>query len=155
MTPNFKTLELLSGGKLELLLWEFGLFGLLILLIEAFRGDASGMSDSGYLCSEHMSFFAWEGRVAINSCIEVSCKDVFDHLRALNLMRSSFGELDPVIEEVVSNPVYESINPLTHGLLESVLRLLFTCQRNNYAFYNPVVLDGSIYFAPESQLFSS
>ena len=63
------------------------------------------MSDASYLSSKEVSFLAREGRVAVNECIEVTGANMLDLSNSLDLLRGGVWQLDPILKEVVINPV--------------------------------------------------
>jgi hypothetical protein len=63
------------------------------------------VSDTGDLSSQEVTLFTWERRVAVDGCIEVSCAYMLDLSCSLDVSRSCFRELNPVIKKGIINPV--------------------------------------------------
>jgi hypothetical protein len=54
------------------------------------------MSNSGYLSSQKMSFFARERRIALNVGIKITGKDMLDHFSPYHVNWFDIRKLNPV-----------------------------------------------------------
>lgn len=72
-----------------------------------------------------MSFFSRELGVRVDACGQVACEKMLYGPRAVYLFRCGVGELDPVVEHVIRDPVDVSVTPLASLLLLRVSCHLF------------------------------
>ncbi len=96
-----------------------------------------------------MSFLAREGRVAVNESIEVTGANMLDLSNSLDLLRGSVWQLDPILKEVVINPVDELVDTFTAALMRPVRPLLFSGIEDT--LNNPVISLDTKDLAPESE----
>jgi hypothetical protein len=100
-----------------------------------------------------VSLFAREGRIAIDDCVQVACKDVLDKSRNLDVLRLDVWQLDPVLQGVVRDPVHPAVHSFSP--LFRVVVLLFFFLRVELAFHNPVVFLSPVELAEKEGLFFS
>lgn len=67
------------------------------------------MEDSSEHRAEEVALLTRERRVGSDVGIEVTSEDTLDKARSLDLVRLGVGQLNPIVEEVIGNPVYENI----------------------------------------------
>ena len=86
-------------------------------------------------------------------CIQIPCHDVLDLLGCQNVVWLSVRQLDPIVTNVLGNPVHFLVDAVT-SLLDDIGRAAFLAVRD-LAFRNEVVVTCAIDLAPESQTGSS
>jgi hypothetical protein len=96
-----------------------------------------------------MSFFAWERRVAVNSGIEVTSAHMLDLSSSLDVLGSGIWKLNPVLKQVVIDPVYELVDALTALFMRPVGALLLSLIKDTLD--DPVVTLDAKDLAPESK----
>jgi hypothetical protein len=79
------------------------------------------VENSGKLRTEQMSLLSIELWVSVNISVQVSCEDVLDLARRVDVLRSAVWQLNPVIQQVVCNPEDKFIDTLSSRLLSWVL----------------------------------
>lgn len=135
--PSFNTFKIIRS-------WDGKLFSKLnflrffIKFKETLGNNSSGMENTGELCTNKVTFLAREGRVRINGCVKVTSDHMLNHARADDVLGANVGQLDPVREKIVSDPVYEGVSSLTAGLLISGLIHFVTAGQGAGA--DPIVL---------------
>ena len=100
-----------------------------------------------------MSFLAREGGVAIDGSVEVPGDNMLDLSHSLDLLRGGVWELDPILKEVVINPIDELVDAFTAALMRPVRPLLFGGIEDT--LNNPVISLDTKDLAPESETRSS
>jgi hypothetical protein len=96
-----------------------------------------------------MSFLAWERRVAVNSGIEVSSAHMLDLSGSLDVLRSGVWKLDPVLKEVIIDPVDELVDSLATLFVRPVSTLFFGFFKDT--LNDPVVTLDAKHLTPESK----
>ena len=111
------------------------------------------MEDASKGGSEQMALFSVESRVHIHIGVQVSSEDMLDQAGLSDVLRAAIGELDPVTEQVWSNPENNLIYARAAWLSLRIARIfLRTSQATNS---NPVILLASEDFTSESEGLSS
>lgn len=109
----------------------------------------SGSENSSQLRTEEMALLAREGGVGVNTGIQVTSEDVFNQTGKANVFGLAFGQLNPVVQDVISNPVNACIDTTSTRLdLFILVRLFDVIQETGD---DPVVLFSSENFTTESE----
>ena len=82
-------------------------------------------------------------------CVQIPCHDVLDLLGYQDVVGLGVWQLDPVVADVLSDPVDFLVDAIT-SLLDDIGRAAFLAVRD-LAFRNEVVVTCAIDLAPESQ----
>jgi hypothetical protein len=112
VTPSLETLEFFSGWNSEFLS-ELHLVCLFIDFESTFGSDLGGCEDSSELGTEEMSLLTRERWVRVDLSVEVTSHDMLDQTGKSDILRLAFGQLNPIVQEVVSDPVYVGVNTST------------------------------------------
>ena len=124
ITPFLKVLQFLSRREREF----FSILDLSCFIVnskESDRDEGGGVENSAKLRTEQMSLLTIELRVRVNISVQVSCEDVLDFARRIDVLWSAVWQLNPVIQQVVCDPEDKFIDTLSSRLLSRVLRVLF------------------------------
>mgnify|MGYP006907056430 CR=1 FL=1 len=62
---------------------------------------------------EEVAFLTREWRVAVDACVEVSREDVLDHPCNFYMLWAGLRQLNPIVEEIVSDPVNNCVGALS------------------------------------------
>mmetsp|Transcript_1816 Transcript_1816/g.2435 ORF Transcript_1816/g.2435 Transcript_1816/m.2435 type:complete len:254 (-) Transcript_1816:178-939(-) len=129
MTPVLSALQLVSthGGGL---LGGLHLSGLFVHFEQALRTELSGMLDSGEDSSQEVALFSREGREGLDMRIKVSCQYLLDHLGTLDVLREDVRELNPIADDVVSNPEYSLVYANPTGFLRGVQGIFLSSRQD-------------------------
>lgn len=106
------------------------------------------MGDPDELGLEEVALLAGERRVAVDFGAEVSGEDVLDASSDLNMLGSSFRELDPVVKKVISDPECNCVGSFAGSFDLGVLRLVVGVE---LTAADDVVLLGSVNLAEEAE----
>ena len=83
-TPSLKVLQFLRLGELEFFsILDF--ISLIVLCKETNRDERSGMENSSKLRTKQMSLLTIESWVSVNISIQVTCEEVLDFTRRINV----------------------------------------------------------------------
>ena len=100
-----------------------------------------------------MTLFAGERWVSDHVCVKVAAHDAFDKSSSDDVFGAAVGQLNPIIQQVVSHPVDERIDSETARLNTGVsLELRF---RGEFTRDNPVVLFLAENLSAETELIST
>ena len=111
------------------------------------------MEDASQGGSEQMALLSVESRVHIHIGVQVSSEDMLDQAGLSNVLRAAIGELNPVTEQVWSNPENNLIDALAAWLSLWIARIFLRASQATNS--NPVVLLASEDFTSESEGLSS
>jgi len=73
------------------------------------------VEDSSESCAQKMAFLPIEAWVCVYISIEIAGEDVLDLACALDMMRAGVWQLDPIVQQIVSNPEDSLVDTLTTG----------------------------------------
>lgn len=153
VAPGLKAVKLLCALLFWFFLWKLDLLGLWVVLKATGWAELSGVSDPSKLLSEEVPFLTWEGWAAVDLGVEVTSKSNLDLSCDHKSLWLGLWQLNPVLEEVVSDPEDVGVGTLTSLLLELVgWKLLLEVEG---ALGNPVILMASIDLTEESETLSS
>lgn len=100
-----------------------------------------------------MTLPAWEARVAIEGCIQITSKDVLNLSRGDDVFRFCIWQLNPIMQQVCGDPEHKLVNACSPDLKVSVVDRFFTFCED--AGCDPIVVLGSIDFAAEVNTIST
>lgn len=109
-------LENRRDGEFILDHWFLVDFRIFSITIEPSRSDSVGMSDSSNLSSEEVSLLSGEGRASVQRSIQISSHQMLDRLRSNDMVRVSVWKLDPVLKDVVGDPIHLLVDSFSSGL---------------------------------------
>jgi hypothetical protein len=72
-----------------------------------------------------MALLAWEGGVGVNTGVQVTSEDMFNQTGKANVLGLALGKLNPVIQNVISDPVNACIHTSSTNLNLFILVWLF------------------------------
>lgn len=99
-----------------------------------------------------MPLLAWERRAAIDLGVEISGEEVFHKSRNHQMLWLYVWQLNPIREEVFSNPEAGHISSLTSLFLLFVCNLLLLVLKT--ALYDPIILLGTVDLSEERERLS-
>ena len=100
-----------------------------------------------------MALLAVEGRICVYIGVQVSCENVLDLTRTLDVLWGAIWQLDPIVEEVVSHPKDCLVDTLSTGLHSRITRVLLSLRQSTNG--NPVVLRCAKDFTSKTKSFGS
>jgi hypothetical protein len=106
MGPNLKALELFRCSRYYKLLRILLFTRLLINFDQALGDDGSCVGYASKLSPEKVALFARERGLRLDLGIQVACEYVLDELGSLDVLRLHVWELYPVLQDIISHPVY-------------------------------------------------
>jgi len=95
VAPSLDIPELLNLWKDELLA-ILDLVGLFVLGEHAFGNDLCGVENPRKCCSEQVSLLAAEGRVGVDTGIQITREDVLDLASLDDVVWATVWQLDPI-----------------------------------------------------------
>ena len=97
-----------------------------------------------------MSLLARERRNGVTHiCVQIPCHDVLDLLSCQDVVGLGVRQLDPVVADVLGDPVHFLVDTIT-SLFDHIGRAALLAVRD-LAFRNEVVVTCAVDLAPESQ----
>ena len=116
--------------------------------------QGTGVTDSCNLSPQEVSLLARKGRRGVRHiCIKIATHDVLDLLSSQDVVWLSVRQLDPIVPDVLSDPIYflvNTISSLLHHIGSTALLSMWYL-----SFRNEVIVTCTINLAPESERSSS
>jgi len=110
------------------------------------------VENTSELSTKEMSLFTGEFRVRFNFSVQVTGEDVLNLHSVSDMLRSAVGKLNPIIKEIISDPVNELVNTSTTSF--NILRENFTLIVKASTEY-PVILFSTVDFTYKTDLIGS
>ena len=150
--PRLETLELLGAWHCEFF-GKLHQVGLLIHLEKTLGRDRGCCENTGELRSQEVALLAGEGGDRVDLSVQVASQEVLDLTGGLDVRWLDVGQLNPVVQQIISHPEHELVSAgaafLNSGILARLLGL------NEHTAHKPVVLACSEHLAGEAHTLSA
>jgi len=124
IAPSLEVVQLFGGGDSKFFC-HLHLIGFFVHLVKAFGSDLSCSENSSQLSAEEMALLAGERRVRVDARVQVASQHVLDQTSEADVFRLALGQLNPIVQDVVSDPVNARIHASTASLNLFILVWLF------------------------------